>query len=66
MFKKTFSNHLQKIWALVTLVVIVALLLSSCGGTQKAKTYKVGILLGLEFIADPILEGFKTRMAELG
>jgi putative ABC transport system substrate-binding protein len=58
------SNH-QKIQVLLISVVIAALLLSGCTGLQAKKTYKVGLLMGLEFTA-PIADGFKAGMAELG
>ncbi|HET9912804.1 MAG TPA: ABC transporter substrate-binding protein [Anaerolineales bacterium] len=47
------------------LIVVVTMLLSGCTATPTPKTYKVGILIGLEFTA-PIAEGFKAGMAELG
>lgn len=51
-------------WRTLTLMVVFALLLSGCG-TQKTKVYRVGVLSGLEFVAD-ITDGFKAGMAELG
>jgi putative ABC transport system substrate-binding protein len=64
--KRNFNNKLQKGWALLTLLVIVALLLSGCGGTvQQTKVYHVGILSGLNYVAD-ITDGFKAKMTELG
>jgi putative ABC transport system substrate-binding protein len=62
---KKFQGRLQKIWTLVALLVITALFLSGCGSPPKAKVYKVGILVGLEFVS-PIAEGFKTGMTDLG
>jgi putative ABC transport system substrate-binding protein len=58
------SNH-RKIQVLLISVVIAALLLSGCTGLQAKKTYKVGLLMGLEFTA-PVADGFKAGMAELG
>ena len=46
-------------------MIITTLLLSGCGGLQQKKSYKVGMLIGLEFTA-PIAEGFKEGMKELG
>jgi putative ABC transport system substrate-binding protein len=50
-------------WAIVTLIILVSLVLSGCA--QKPKVYHIGILSGLDFIAD-ISQGFKDKMAELG
>jgi putative ABC transport system substrate-binding protein len=46
-------------------VVVLSLLLSGCGGTQKPKGYRVGILSGLDAFA-PAIDGFKNKMTELG
>lgn len=54
-----------KIWALISSVMIAALLLSGCGQSQENKVYRVGILSGLNFVADTT-DGFKEGMAELG
>jgi len=48
-----------------SLLIVAALLLSGCGGSQKARVYKVGILVGLEFVS-PIADGFKAGMTDLG
>lgn len=61
MHRKNSHNVL----ALLTWVVITALLLSGCGGTQNNKQYKVGVLIGLGFTS-PIADGFKAGMADLG
>ena len=56
----------QKIWTmLVWVVVVVAMLLSGCGSSQQSKMYKVGVLSGLGAFA-PAVDGFKSKMAELG
>jgi putative tryptophan/tyrosine transport system substrate-binding protein len=60
MFRKRIGNR----WGLLACVIVLALLLSSCG-TQKPKVYRVGILSGLDFFADTA-DGFKAGMAELG
>jgi putative ABC transport system substrate-binding protein len=44
--------------------MIVALLLSGCGGAQT-KTYKVGVLSGLDAFA-PVIDGLKSKLTELG
>jgi putative ABC transport system substrate-binding protein len=49
---------------LLTLLVTGCVLLSSCSKEPK-KTYRVGILSGLNYIAD-ITDGFKEKMTELG
>jgi putative tryptophan/tyrosine transport system substrate-binding protein len=63
--KKSSINKLQVGWMLLTLFVVSALLLSGCGSAQQAKTYKVGVLSGLGAFA-PAVDGFKSKMAELG
>ncbi len=55
----------QKLSSLLTGVIIIAIFLSGCSGTQETKKYKVGILIGLDFTA-PIADGFKSGMAKLG
>jgi putative ABC transport system substrate-binding protein len=55
----------QKIWTMLVWVVVMAMLLSGCGGTEQAKVYHVGILSGLDFVADST-DGFKEGMTELG
>jgi putative tryptophan/tyrosine transport system substrate-binding protein len=48
----------------LTLLVLISLLLSGCAA-EKPKVYRVGVLSGLEYVAD-ITDGFKARMTELG
>lgn len=57
------KNNSQKLWALLTWLIIATLLLSGCNGAKKQ--YKVGVLIGLEFTA-PVADGFKEGMKELG
>jgi putative ABC transport system substrate-binding protein len=45
-------------------VVVLALLVGGCGA-EKPKVYRVGVLSGLEFVAD-ITDGFKEGMTERG
>lgn len=59
------NKKFQIIWTLMSLVMIAALALSGCGSAPKTKVYRVGILVGLEFVT-PIVDGFKAGMAELG
>ena len=63
--QKNSQCKLQKVWAVLTLVIVISLLLSGCGGTQPAKTYKVGVLSGLGAFAASV-DGFKAKMTELG
>ena len=49
---------------LLLLALIIGLFVSSCGG-EETKTYRVGVLVGLPFLAD-VETGFKEGMAELG
>lgn len=46
-------------------VVVFALLLSGCNAQAKPKSYRVGVLSGLDFFANTF-DGFKAGMAELG
>ena len=52
-------------WTILIGVIITSLLLSGCSGAQKPKVYRVGVLSGLDFVAD-ITDGFKSKMTELG
>lgn len=47
------------------LLLAVGLMLSGCGAQAAPKVYRVGVLSGLNFIAD-ITDGFKAKMTELG
>src|SRR6267378_8152397 len=49
---------------LVIVTVALGLLLGSCGGAPK-KAYTVGVV-NYQAILDPVLDGFKARMTELG
>lgn len=57
------SRRMQSSWPILGALVL-ALLLSGCGA-QKPKAYRVGVLSGLDFVAD-ITDGLKAGMAELG
>src|SRR5438093_9298633 len=50
---------------LILCVILTVLLLTACGGTTPAKTYTIGVVNYVP-VLDPVLEGFKTRMAALG
>ena len=52
----------SKAFMLLLLIPAVSLFVSGC---QEAKVYRVGVLAGLNFIAD-VEEGFKEGMTELG
>lgn len=54
----------QKIWMLLSWMVVAAMILSGCT-TPQAKTYRVGILSVLQAFA-PAAEGFKSKLTELG
>lgn len=49
---------------LFCIIIIFGLLLGGCAA-QKPKVYRVGVLSGLDFVAD-ITDGFKAKMTELG
>jgi putative ABC transport system substrate-binding protein len=52
-------------WTILVGFVVFSLLLSGCAGAQKPKVYRVGVLSGLDFVAD-ITDGLKAKMTELG
>jgi putative tryptophan/tyrosine transport system substrate-binding protein len=56
---------IKKLWTMLVWVIIAAMLTSGCGSAQANKTYKVGILAGLSAFS-PTVDGFKSKMAELG
>jgi putative tryptophan/tyrosine transport system substrate-binding protein len=47
------------------LLTMTALLLPACGGTPPVKTYTIGVVNYVS-VLEPVLEGFKARMAEFG
>jgi putative ABC transport system substrate-binding protein len=59
---KHFKSKQQML--VFTLVIVVCMFLGGCG-EQKGKMYRVGILCGLDYIAD-LPDGFKAGMSELG
>lgn len=65
MNKSKTNEKVRKLWAPITWIVLVALLLSGCAKNQQPKVYHVGILnTNANFAA--IGTGFKTEMAALG
>ena len=58
-------NRIRTGGSLLLLLVVAALMVSGCGSSQAEKVYRVGILSGLDSFAGTV-DGFKTRMAELG
>lgn len=63
-----FTNRLiSKGARLVSVLLFLGaiLVLSSCNNQTEAKTYRVGILAGLNALT-PITDGFKAKMTELG
>lgn len=59
------QQNSQRLWALLTGIVMLAIVLSGCGQAQESKMHRVGILSGLDAFA-PAIDGFKAKMAELG
>ncbi len=57
------TKSMRQIFSLL-LLVVVCVFLSSCGG-KESKVYRVGILSGLDYMADAVV-GFKAKMTELG
>lgn len=58
--KRTHTVHLILIGG-----IILSLLLSGCGSTQAPKTYRVGVLSGLDAFT-PAIDGLKSKLTELG
>lgn len=54
----------RRLILLVSLIAAV-IILSGCGAQAAPKTYRVGILSGLDFFADTA-DGFKAKMTDLG
>ena len=64
--KNTAYRKSQQIWGLLTWVLLITLLMSSCGdGSAESKTYRVGLLSGVDTF-DGVFDGFRSQMAELG
>jgi len=62
--KKNFNDKLQKEWGVLTWVVIMAMVLSGCGGFAKSKTYTIGVI-NLAPTLEDTFTGFKEGMTEL-
>jgi putative ABC transport system substrate-binding protein len=59
-------KHIKSKHAMLVLILLVVVCMFLCGcGEQKEKMYRVGILCGLDYIAD-LPDGFKAGMSELG
>lgn len=58
------THNTHRLATFCILILSLTMLLSACGA-QQPKTYRVGILSGLEFTA-PITDAFKDGMTELG
>jgi putative tryptophan/tyrosine transport system substrate-binding protein len=63
-YKQGYSLNSKGLGLLLLASLIVGLFVSSCGA-EETKTYRVGVLIGLPFLAD-VENGFKEGMAELG
>ena len=60
------KHTIQTKWMLIiSLLVLVGLFLSGCNSAEEAKDYQVGILSGVDTF-NPVIEGFKAEMTELG
>ena len=62
--KNNSQRKLQKVWTLLTWVILATLILSGCGGSQTAKVYHVGVIAAPPFPDATV--GFKAKMTELG
>jgi putative ABC transport system substrate-binding protein len=60
-----FQNRIGNRWALLIGVVVLALLLSACGGAAQPKTYTIGVV-NFSPNLDGTLKGFKEGLAKLG
>jgi putative tryptophan/tyrosine transport system substrate-binding protein len=47
-------------------ILLMAIVISACSPQPESKTYRVGVLSGLEFVSADIIQGFKEGMTELG
>lgn len=63
--KYTLKNRIHVVWLIFTVGILLSLLLSSCGGAQTPKVYRVGILTSNPSFA-AIGDGFKAQMTQLG
>jgi putative ABC transport system substrate-binding protein len=56
----------QGCWLILLFSLLAAvLIISGCGAEAAPKVYRVGVLSGLNYVAD-ITDGFKAKMTELG
>ncbi|MEZ4644084.1 MAG: ABC transporter substrate-binding protein [Chloroflexota bacterium] len=59
-------HHIKNtVFILLLLITALSLLISSCSTEEKPKTYRVGVLVGLDFLSF-MTDGFKEGMTELG
>jgi putative ABC transport system substrate-binding protein len=59
-------NHDKSKWTLlIGIAAIITVLLSGCVAQAAPRVYRVGVLSGLDFVAE-ITDGFRVKMAELG
>lgn len=61
---RSYGRH-PRMWTWVFPALVVALLLSSCGGSAKPKTYTIGVINLTPTLEDTFI-GFKKGMADLG
>ena len=55
----------QKVWMVLTGLIVLALLLSGCGGSAGSRTYTIGVI-NLAPTLEGAFTGFKQGMTELG
>ena len=61
---RSLNRRTRNYWRVITIFTILSMLLAGCG-SKTPKVYHIGILSGLDFVAD-ISDGFKSKMAEFG
>lgn len=63
--KNNSQKIYEKVWALLSCMLLITLFVSGCGASAESKTYRVGLLSGADSF-DGVFDGFKAQMAELG
>jgi putative ABC transport system substrate-binding protein len=54
------------IFVTIIFILLMTIFISACNLQPESKTYRIGVLSGLEFVSADIIDGFKEGMVELG